>query len=97
MNGQIAAVTSMSIHAKVYNRTMATTENQQRDEQGGFKRGGGCVDLVFSLIIVSGKYLKKNKAIIVSFTYLEEVYDGVHRGGVSIIEKTRCTLSTGGV
>jgi hypothetical protein len=44
---------------KVIERVSEITEVQIRDEQGGFRKGRGCVDQVFVLKCVCEKYLEK--------------------------------------
>ncbi len=43
-----------------------------RDEQGGFRRGRGCVDQIFAVRQVCEKYLGKGKEVFCSFMDLEK-------------------------
>ena len=47
------------------------------DEQGGFRRGRGCVDQVSSLGIFNENYLEKCKNLHIAFMGMEKVHDRV--------------------
>ncbi len=49
------------------------------DEQGGFRRGRGCVDQIFAVRQVCEKYLVKGKEVFWSFMDLEKAYDRIDR------------------
>jgi hypothetical protein len=73
----------LSTLGKVYGRVLIErvteiTEVLIRDEQGGFRKGRGCVDQVFALKCVCEKYLEKQKEVFVAFMDLEKAYDSVH-------------------
>jgi hypothetical protein len=74
----------LSTPGKVFGRIIIEmvreiTEMQIGDEQGGFRKGGGCVDQIFSLKCVCEKYLEKQEEMFVVFMYLESAYDRVDR------------------
>jgi len=48
------------------------------DEQGGFRRGRGCVDQVFGLKMCE-KYLGNGRDLYVAFMDLEKAYDKIDR------------------
>ncbi len=53
-----------------------------RDEQGGFRRGRGCVDQIFAVRQVCEKYLAKVKEDFWAFMDLEKAYDRSDREGL---------------
>ena len=74
----------MSIPGKLYGRVIIErviecTEEQLSEEQGGFRRGRGCVDQVFALRSIVEKYLEKKREVYVAFMDLEKAYDRVDR------------------
>ncbi len=52
------------------------------DEQGGFRRGRGCVDQIFAVRQVCEKYLAKGKKVFWAFMDLEKAYDRIDREGL---------------
>ncbi len=69
----------MSISKKVYGkviieRVQRLTEEKISEEQGGFRKGRGCVDQIFSFRMVVEKILAKEKKVYTSFMDLEKVY-----------------------
>jgi hypothetical protein len=75
----------LSTPGKVYGRVIIETVREitemqiTRDEQGGFRKGRGHVDQVFTLRCVCRKYLDKQKEVFLAFMDLENVYDRVDR------------------
>ena len=77
-------ISLLSVPGKVYGRLVIErvrklTERSVRDEQGGFRKGRGCVDQVFMLKNICEKYLEKCKDVFVAFMDLEKAYDRVDR------------------
>jgi hypothetical protein len=80
-------ISMLSIGGKVYGRVLVDrvvkkTEGRISDEQGGFRKGRGCVDQVFALRNVSEKNLEKQKDLYLGFMDLEKAYDKVDREGL---------------
>ncbi len=48
-------------------------------EQGGFRKGRGCVDQIFAMKRLVEEYLEKDKKLYAAFMDLEEAYDRVNR------------------
>ena len=74
----------MSVVGKVYgrvliNRVRKGTETAIGEEQGGFRKGRGCVDQIFVLRQMCEKFLAKGKEVYVAFMDLEKAYDRVDR------------------
>ncbi len=44
------------------------------EEQGGFRKGRGCVDQIFAMMLVE-EYLGKNKKLYAAFMDLKKAYD----------------------
>ncbi|XP_069947548.1 RNA-directed DNA polymerase from mobile element jockey isoform X1 [Cherax quadricarinatus] len=61
---------------------LSKMKNRIADEQGGFRKGRGCVDQVFTVKHISEQYLDKAKEVFVAFMDLEKVYDRVDRGAM---------------
>ncbi len=59
-----------------------STERVIRDEQGGFRRGRGCVDQIFAVRQVREKYSVKGKEVFWAFMDLEKAYDRIDREGL---------------
>ena len=77
-------ISLLSIPGKLYGRVIIErviecTEEQLSEEQGGFRRGRGCVDQVFALRSIVEKYLEKKREVYVAFMDLEKAYDRVDR------------------
>ncbi len=49
------------------------------EEQGGFRKGGGCVDQMFAVKRLVTEYLGKDKKLYAAFMDLEKAYDRVNR------------------
>ena len=74
----------LSIPGKVYGRVLverikSMTDEQIGEEQGGFRKGRGCMDQVFALKMLIEKKLEKQKKLYVGFMDLEKAYDRVNR------------------
>ncbi len=54
-------------------RVRESTEGMIRDEQGGFRRGRGCMDQIFAMRQVCEKYLAKAKEVFWAFMDLEKI------------------------
>ncbi len=48
------------------------------EEQGGFRKGRGCVDKICAMMLVE-EYFRKGKKLYSAFTDLEKTYDRVDR------------------
>ena len=51
----------------IFEKVMKSTEKQVGGKQRGFRKGRGCSDLFFSLIILTEKYMEKSKNLYVAF------------------------------
>ncbi len=49
------------------------------EEQGGFRKGRGCVDHIFAMKMLVKEYLGKDKKLYAAFMDLEKAYDRVDR------------------
>ena len=72
----------MSVVGKVYgkvliNRVVKGTEAAIGEEQGGFRKGRGCVDQIFVVRQICDKYLGVNREIYMAFMDLEKAYDRI--------------------
>ncbi len=72
---------------KVYGKVLIKrvregTEGMIHDEQGGFRRGRGCVDQIFAVRQVCKKYLAKGKDVFWVFMDLEKACDRIVREGL---------------
>ncbi len=77
----------LSVVGKVYGKVLIKrvregTEGMIRDEQGGFRRGKGCVDQIFAVRQVCQKYLAKSKEVFWAFMDLEKAYERTDREGL---------------
>jgi hypothetical protein len=77
-------ISLLSNVGKVYGRVLidrvvAVSEERLGEEQGGFRRGRGCVDQIFGLRQIIEKKLEKQKEAFVAFLDLEKAYDRVDR------------------
>ncbi len=61
---------------------MKKTDKSVGDEQGGFRKGRGCVDQIFAVKILVEKYLEKDRKLFAAFMDLEKAYDRVNRKGL---------------
>ena len=80
-------ISLLSIVGKLYGRILIErviycTKEQLGEEQGGFRRGRGCVDQVFALRTIIEKYLETKKDVFIAFMDLEKAYDRVDRGAM---------------
>ncbi len=60
-------------------RSTYCIEGKVREEQGGFKKGRGCVDQIFAIKRLVEEYLGKDKKLYAAFMDLEKAYDRVDR------------------
>ncbi len=58
---------------------MEATEGKVSEEQGGFRKGRGCVDQIFTMKRLVEEYLRKDKKLYAAFMDLERAYDRVDR------------------
>ena len=77
-------ISLMSVVGKLYgrvliNRVMRLTEERVGEEQGGFRKGRGCMDQVFTLRMIGEKCLEKQREVFVCFLDLEKACDRVDR------------------
>ena len=77
-------ISLLSVPSKVYvlildSRVRRQTESKVLEVQGGFRRGRGCVDEIFTIRQLSEKVLDKNKQMIVASINLEKAFDKVCR------------------
>ena len=80
--GNYRGISLLSIPGKVYGRivierVMEITEGRISEEQGGFRKGRGCVDQIFTVKMLTEKYLMKGKKLYAAFMDLEKAYDRV--------------------
>ncbi len=59
------------------------------DEQGGFWKGRGGVDQIFTVKILVEKYLGKDRKLFAAFMDLEKAYDRVDRKNIRTKESAR--------
>ncbi len=60
-------------------RLMQVTEKKVSDEQGGFRKGKSCVDLIFAVKMLVEEYLRKDRKLYAALMDLEKAYDMVNR------------------
>ncbi len=77
-------ITLLSVPGKVYGRIlterlMEVTEGKVSEEQGGFRKGRGCVDQIFAMMMLVEEYLGKDKKLYAAFMDLEKAYDRIDR------------------
>jgi len=80
--GNYRGISLLSIAGKVYGkivteRVQQITECRISEEQGGFRKGRGCVDQIFSLRMTVEKMLTKGKKVYAAFMDLEKAYDRI--------------------
>ena len=85
--GNHRGICLLSVIGKIYgriliNRVREITEELVGEEQGGFRKGKGCVDQIFVLRNIVEKYLEKGKKVYAAFMDLEKAYDRVDREGI---------------
>src|SRR5215469_14425216 len=88
--GNYRGISMMSVVGKVYGRIIIDrmkeiTGDLIGDEQGGFRKGRGCIDQVFILRKLCEKYREKGREVYVGFMDLEKAYDKVEREALWII------------
>ncbi|WP_435362532.1 reverse transcriptase domain-containing protein, partial [Klebsiella pneumoniae] len=64
------------------NRVREITEELVGEEQGGFRKGKGCVDQIFVMRNIVEKHLERGKKVYAAFMDLEKAYDRVDREGL---------------
>ena len=77
-------ISLLSVVGKVYGRVLINrirdkTENVIAEVQGGFRRGRGCANQIFTVRQICEKYLGKGKDVYFAFLDLEKAYDRVDR------------------
>ena len=77
-------ISMLSVPGKVYGRIlterlMKVTEGKVSEEQGGFRKGKGCVDQIFAIRMIVEEYLAKGRKLYAAFMDLEKAYDRVDR------------------
>ena len=85
--GSYRGISLLSIPGKVYGRILIErvtemTESKISQEQGGFRKGRGCIDQIFTVKSVAEKYLSKGRKLYAAFMDLEKAYDRVDREGL---------------
>ncbi len=80
--GSCRGISLLSIPRKVYGkviieRVQQLTEGKISEEQRGFRKGRGCVDQIFSFMMVVEKILAKGKKLYAAFMDVEKAYDRV--------------------
>ncbi|MCP4337615.1 MAG: reverse transcriptase family protein, partial [Desulfobulbaceae bacterium] len=85
--GNYRGICLLSVVGKVYcrvviERVRERTEKWVGEEQGGFRKGRGCVDQIFSLRCVVEKCLEKGQKVYAAFMDLEKAYDRIDREGL---------------
>ncbi len=80
--GSYRGISLLSVPGKVYGkviteRVQQLTEEKISEEQGGFRKGRGCVDQIISFRMVVEKILEKRKKLYAAFMDLEKAYDRV--------------------
>ncbi len=76
-------ISLLSIPRKLYGkviieRVQRLAEEKIGEEQGGFRKGRGCVDQIFCFRMVVEKILAKGKKLYAAFMDLEKAYDRVN-------------------
>ncbi len=61
---------------------MKITDKSVGDEQGGFRKGRGCVDQIFAAKILVETYQEKDRKLFAACMDLEKAYDRVDRKGL---------------
>ncbi len=84
----------MIVPGKVYGvilieRLMEVTERKVSAEQGGFRKGRGCIDQIFAMKRLVEEYLGKDKKLYAAFMNLEKAYDRVDRER-ELMERENC-------
>ncbi len=62
------------IYGRILNkRMMKITDESVGDEQGGFRRGRGCVDQIFAVKMLVEKYLEKDRTVCCFYGFGEDL------------------------
>ena len=74
----------MNVVGKLYGRVVIErvkniTDGLVGEEQGGFRKGRGCVDQVFAVKGLCEKYREKGRESCLGFMDLEKAYDRIDR------------------
>ena len=82
--GSYRGISLMSVVGKLYGRIIEErcrrkTENLIGEEQGGFRKGRGCMDQIFTFKSLSEKFVEMKREMYVCFMDLEKAYDRVDR------------------
>ncbi len=77
-------ISLLSVPGKIYGRILnermiKITDKRVGAEQGGFRKGRGCVDQIFAVKINVEKYLEKDIKLFAAFMDLEKAYDRADR------------------
>ena len=80
--GSYRGISLLSIPGKTYGKVIVEriqrlTEQKISEEQGGFRKGRGCVDQIFSFRMVVERVLAKGKKLYAAIMDLEKAYDRV--------------------
>ncbi len=80
-------ISQLSVPGKIYGRIlneriMNIADKNVGDEQGGLRKGRGCVDQIFAVKILVKKYLERDWQLFAAFMDLEKAYDRVDRKGL---------------
>ena len=80
-------ISLLSVAWKVYARVLIErvwriTEGMLDEQQGGFRKGRGCVDQIFAVKQICEKAKRKKKKVFMGFMDLEKAYDSVNRKGL---------------
>src|SRR5215469_2667489 len=73
-------ISVLSVVGKMYGRILiervrALTDNLIGEEQGGFRKGRGCLDQVFVVKSLCEKFKEKGREVYMAFMNLEKAYD----------------------
>src|SRR5215469_16162091 len=77
-------ISVLSVVGKMYGRILiervrALTDNLIGEEQGGFRKGRGCLDQVFVVKSLCEKFREKGREVYMAFMDLEKAYDRIDR------------------
>ncbi len=82
--GSYRGISLLSVPGKVYERILTkrlreVKEGRVSEEQGGFRKGRGCVDQIFAMKSLVEEYLGKDEKLYAAFMDLEKAYDRADR------------------
>jgi hypothetical protein len=82
--GNYRGIILLSVVGKVYGSVLIEevkriTDEKIGEEQGGFRKGRGCIDQIFGVNQIIEKKLERQKELCVGFIDLEKGYDRVNR------------------